>query len=475
MMNQLLKQFFIYGLGSTIGKFLSVFLLPIYTSVLSPEDYGNLDFIITISTIISVFGLLQIETGLQRFYYDYSDKTRSELVQSAFVFTLIATFVIFAIACLFLSPMCDKYLGGLYKTEMVISFFGIIPMNLLTIIFVDFRFENKSLIYSILTVLMVIGNSVLAIISVIVLDAGILGIIASNTVTYAIICAIAFGIWIRNNKCRRVNLSMIKEMLSFGLPQFPARLGSISNTYINRFFIFGMLSTYAIGIYSISLKVASVMQLVLMAFQLAWLPFMYKLLKEPDHKTRIVRIFQAVTIIVSFIVIIIALFSKEIILLLTNKEYIESAKYTSLLAYFYGLYLLKEIVDIGVNVTKKPKYTTYIFAVSSILNIILLYVLTPLWGLYGVVIALLASNIILFYLTALVSEKLYPMNFPIKWSLAVTIIVIVCLFILSILDIQLSIRIIVASLAIVMALFYFRSSLRIISLEIKKNKFDLLH
>ena len=153
MMNQLLKQFFIYGLGSTIGKFLSVFLLPIYTSVLSPEDYGNLDFIITISTIISVFGLLQIETGLQRFYYDYSDKTRSELVQSAFVFTLIATFVIFAIACLFLSPMCDKYLGGLYKTEMVISFFGIIPMNLLTIIFVDFRFENKSLIYSILTVL----------------------------------------------------------------------------------------------------------------------------------------------------------------------------------------------------------------------------------------------------------------------------------------------------------------------------------
>ena len=78
-----------------------------------------------------------------------------------------------------------------------------------------------------------------------------------------------------------------------------------------------------------------------------------------------------------YCVALLSIFSKDIVLLLTNESYIEAAKYAPILAYYYAFYILKETADIGVNVTKKPQYTTYIYFIASILNIVLLYFLTP--------------------------------------------------------------------------------------------------
>ena len=459
-MKQLIKQFFVYGLGSTIGKFISVFLLPIYSRVFSPEDYGNLDFIMTLSTIASVFGLLQIETGLQRFYYDYKEgEEQHKLVSTSLVFTFCVTLFITLILLAFSPLISNTCLGGEYTLELIVSFLIMIPTNVITILFVDFRFKNKAIIYMILNVFMVLAQALFSIVAVIIYDMGIIGIVSANTVVYTVVMIAAFIIWSKDGLYLNTDRKMLMEMLKFGFPQFPARLGSISNSYINRFFMIGMLSTYAIGIYSVSLKFASAMQLVQMAFQLAWLPYMYKILKEENHKETIIKLYKQVFLLISACVIIIALFSREIVMILTNEKYIESAKYAPILAFYFGLYLIKEVVDIGVNVTKKSKYTSYIYLLAALLNIILLYVLTPYFGLYGIVISLLLSNFALMYLTMLVSEKLYPMGFPKIWSLSLNIIVILVIVYTTMIDMSLIIKFITTTCLFGYLLYKFKDQL----------------
>lgn len=432
LVRELIKHFFVYGLGATIGKFLSVLLLPIYASVFTPEDYGCLDLILTLSTIVSVFGMMQLETGLQRFYYEYkNNKNRCILVSTALVATTVITLFFTILSLIFIPLISESFLEGKYQIELIVSFLSMLPLNVLTIIFVDLRYRDKSVVYMILTVTQVLLSAVAAIVAVKVFNFGIMGVIAANTLTQFLIMGVAFIIWSHWGGKMLINVKMLKKMFSFGLPQFPARLGSISNSYINRFFMVSMLTVSAIGIYSVSLKISSAFQLIQMAFQLAWLPFLYKTLTEPDHREKIVRYYKEIIFVVSIFVFIFSLYSEEITLLLTNESYQDASHYVPLLSFYFSLFILKEIVDVGVNVTKKSKYTSYIFGVATVVNIVLLYFLTPRLSIYGVALALLLSNFVLFYLTLIVSERLYPVHFPIKMTVVIHTGLLIVLLVVS--------------------------------------------
>ena len=49
------KESLIYGLGGVISKFLGVFLLPILARILTPFDYGVIDYIATSFAIFTTF------------------------------------------------------------------------------------------------------------------------------------------------------------------------------------------------------------------------------------------------------------------------------------------------------------------------------------------------------------------------------------------------------------------------------------
>ena len=72
----------------------------------------------------------------------------------------------------------------------------------------------------------------------------------------------------------------LKLSLKYALPQFPARVGSATNAYANRFFILGYLDTYHIGLFSMALKIGSIMQLIHQTFMMAWNQYMFETLKR---------------------------------------------------------------------------------------------------------------------------------------------------------------------------------------------------
>lgn len=456
-MNQLIKQFLVYGLGATVGKFLAVLLLPIYASVFSPDDYGNLDLILTIGTILSTFGILQLETGLQRFYYECkSEYEKTCIVYTSLVFVSVLSILTIVVSFIAIPFLSRYYFNGLYIKELFTSILIILPVNITTILFIDFRYKDMTITYVSLNLILVVISALCSIFAVKILNSGIFGVILSSTGTYYLICIITLLIWLYKSKKFRFNKSFLYDMIKFSLPQFPARLGSLSNSYINRFFMVGMLSVHAIGIFAISLRIASAMQLIQMAFTLAWLPYMYKLLSQPNHKEIIASTYLHVNIILSFCVILLSLFSKEILLILTNKSYQEASLYVPILAYYYVLYTLKEVVDIGVKVSKKTKYTSYLFVTSTIVNIILLSVLTPSIKLFGVSISLLLSNVILFYSTLGVSQSLYKIPFSIKGTFILNIVVVLFIALSIWFELTLLFKSIIAIFLSMLVFYYYR-------------------
>ena len=67
-MNITLINTIYYSLGELLPKVISFLLLPLYTRYLSPSDYGIVSYTTTITTFLSVIGMLGLNSHVLRYF-----------------------------------------------------------------------------------------------------------------------------------------------------------------------------------------------------------------------------------------------------------------------------------------------------------------------------------------------------------------------------------------------------------------------
>src|SRR5919201_1422084 len=90
------KHSVIYGFGGLVSRILAVLLLPLYTRYISPSDYGKVETLIALTTVLGILLAMGITSAFFRFYFDSPDPERRLLVvRTSFWFTMgIATLVL---------------------------------------------------------------------------------------------------------------------------------------------------------------------------------------------------------------------------------------------------------------------------------------------------------------------------------------------------------------------------------------------
>jgi|SRR5690554_1188216 len=451
-MKDFLRAFLSFGLATSIQKLLGFIILPIYTLYFTTEEYGIIDMISTVIAVVAIFGLLQLETSLQRYYYEYTGVKRKLLISNIYMW--IAGLSIFIAVLLFsLAPTISITLFETSKYSYLIKIASLqLPLNNVNMLgLVLLRFEKENLKFLKVIIVNVVFSLLFIYLFVIYYQLGLIGVL------YAQLGAIFSStllatIYVRKNFIfRRSKIISIKNF-KYALPQFPARVGSIILGQANRFFMLGYLSLSAIGIYSVSMKLASSIQLVNTAFILAWAPFMNAQFKNINNKIVFANVLPLVAGATFFFVCLITLFSKEMVHLLASEDYFESSKYIGGLALFFSLYIIKETVDIGPKIKEKTKYLSMTFFLSVVVNISTLYFFIQNYQLKGVVFAMIITNLFLIIISWFVSNRLYyiPYNIPlfivllipalflsisvmfVEWNLTMRILISLCCSVLYI-------------------------------------------
>ena len=71
-MKEFIKSFFAFGIAITFEKIIAFLLIPIYTRYFNLTEFGIIDLIFVTIALASIFAELQLETALQRYYYDFT-------------------------------------------------------------------------------------------------------------------------------------------------------------------------------------------------------------------------------------------------------------------------------------------------------------------------------------------------------------------------------------------------------------------
>lgn len=240
----------------------------------------------------------------------------------------------------------------------------------------------------------------------------------------------------------QLHLGELWEMLKFGLGLIPGNLGawvlSLSSRYVIQYF----LGPGAVGLYSLAYKTGSLVDVgITTPFALSWSVVVFPAARDGSILEMIKRTFTYYNAVAGFAVLVLGLFSKEIILLLGGKQYAGAEPVVFLIALGLVANGWPYFVSVGFNLVNKTHYFSMIFCASAALNLGLNFLLVPRWGIYAAAISTLVSYVLSSGVYLLTSRRYLRVEIEITRNTAVLGSVIVLYLISTVVQAHFGIRI----------------------------------
>jgi len=414
---QLGKNTIVYGIGGIFSKGLGIILLPVYTRLFSPTDYGIIEQLTITTTFLSIFLNIGMDATQSLHFFEqqkYGKNFQAKLVTSILQWRLVSGFFIVLLA-VGASPFFPVWMLGTKGNLglFAAAFAGIWFFQIMNQSAEIFRLLYRPLPYLVLT----IGYSIISA-SIIVgltfwLEMGILGYFAG--LCLASLVTAAAGWWLAREYIDGSgwHKDWWPRILRFGLPLVPAALAMYVMNTTDRWFILHFHGKEALGIYSIGVKLSLGLLIFVEPFRKAWWPTAMNLL-QTDGRPLIARVAQLYMGIGSVAVVLLTAFSPLLTKLLAAPIYYDAYPIVGILAWktlFLGAYM---IVSLGIWKQKKTQWVPLLHGAAAIVNILLNYVLVPKYSALGAAIASSLTFLLWILITLVVSQILWPVKFPFR-------------------------------------------------------------
>jgi len=401
-----LKSFLVYGGSAGISRVLPILMLPLYLTSLGSDAYGKVEVVFASFTFLLIFGLLQLETALQRMYFKVEN--RANLFYSLLIVTTVLSICISIIT----SSLSSTISSLLFENEseskaIAIASISMVFANIATICMVFLRYEDKPKEFAIMTVGQVIITALTTYFSIVTLQYGSVGYFYGLLSGWFFVAISSLYI-ITTDMRFSWNSRYIKESFEFSIPQLPARLASFFVQFGNRFVVLYILGTQAVALMSLSLKFAAFFQLLMLAFSMAWNPFLYKNENIDGLEKKVNSLFNALLITLSIMHVITILLAEVIVKVFFENEYYEASQYVGLAIIPVQLLIIKEVVESGVRLANKTKYISYSYFFSVSATAICMYFSTTI---EQVLISTIIGTLILVLCSWYCSEKSYRIRY----------------------------------------------------------------
>lgn len=390
-----------YAIGNILVKGVALFVLPIFSNLMSTYENGLFTSFTSYATIIEAIVLLGLSATIRISKYDedteYGAYTGTVLL---ICFSVALTLLLGVNIILFFKPVFlafDRLMWNLLIIDVAFSAGCIILGGRLTL---DGHYKAYFL-YLVINTFINLGVSLLLCFT----------IFKNNNVhmakIYAILLANIFSfiymyLFIGVNK---FNTSYIKKALSWGSPLIVHTFLISLFAQLATLFIQNMTGFSKVGIYGMAITLLNIPQVLLATFENAWNPWFFDAMNKKDYK--LIKRFNSIcylvfaSLIAEFILIVPDFFH-----ILINKNYWDAIYCLiplSIDVYISFLYYTPLNTQYYYKNTKNVMFASIL---SSIVEVILLYVLISKYSLFGAPYALLISRIVLLLIHSYFARKL---------------------------------------------------------------------
>lgn len=406
----LAKDLLLFALSTFIPKAITFFLVPLYTNCLSTAEYGIVDMVVTTISILVPILTLGASDAVLRFTID--NKENRNALAFANQMTLCAAAVVIG------AVFFNKVFGFLQITNalsilFVLQFF----LTALYGIGISYlRATEKVILLAATSIINTITLVTCNIVFLVKLKLGINGYLLSNVLALAVVNVI-IGLAIRYPKivwhCH-VEVQEKKAMITYSAPLIASNLAWWVNSASDRYFISYLLGLEQNGIYSISYKIPTVLQLLQSVFSQAWLLSVYREYQKKDGCEYIAKIYDLYNSAMCLACAGLILLDIPLARFLYAKEFFEAWKYVPALLISVVFIASAGFFETIITLFKKSNVVAATTIAGAVVNLLLNFLLITSLGTMGAAIATAVSYAVMFAFRMVYVKRVYPIS--IRWT-----------------------------------------------------------
>lgn len=404
---QFAKNTLILSIGTLSSKIFTFFLLPLYTAVLTTEDYGNIDILqSTIQLAIPII-TLQLSAAVFRFLIERKTvEDKSKVISVAVIIVGLNIFVSICIFCIVYAVHPFSYFF-LFVLSFASSTLYTITQNIIR----GFGHNGLYSLCGFVSVFSSLLTNVILILGFGLKGASILVALIVSNILATLIMITKEQLW-KYVKISSFNRKTLSELLKYSLPLIPNEISWWIANASDRFLILAFLGSSFNGIYAAANKISGIFVTIFNVFNLAWQESVSRSINDIDRNifvnTMINRCYKFFVCLCLGIICSISVFFNFLFGVNYSTAYPHvyiltiAIFFNSMCALYGGIF----------TAFKKSKIIGATTAVGATANIIINFSLINFWGLYAASISTLVSYLIVYGIRIWKAGKLIQFKWP---------------------------------------------------------------
>ncbi len=434
LLKKLASQTAVYGLSSVLGRTLNYLLVPLYTSVFAPGEYGIVTELYAYVAFLNIFYIYGLETA----YFRFASKSNGQnAFNIAFTSILISSFFfsggIFLcsgeIAAILNYPQQGNFIRWL-ALILAIDAIVAIPFAKLrqdgkAFVFATFKLSNISLNIGLNLFFLVFCPWFLAdksehfLVSIYNAELGVGYVFLSNLIANAVYLIFFIPTWVKTRLT--IHLKEWKSMMQYAWPILIIGFAGVTNEMLSRAllkyrlpedFYQGYDNLEILGIFGACYKLSIFMTLAVQAFRYAFEPFFFARASDKDSLELFSKIMTWFVIFTSFSWLAVTVSLPYIgPIFLRQTSYLQALDAVPFLlgggmflGIFYNLSLWYKLTD-------KTRYGAVITTIGAIITFFLNWTLIPVFGYMGSAFATFSSYLTMVVISFFWGRKHYPVPY----------------------------------------------------------------
>ena len=445
--SKLVKNTAIFAIGSFSTKILNFLIVPLYTYVLTTEEYGRIDlFTTTISFVLPVI-TLSIQEAMIRYILG------KELDEKTVVSNCWAVYVVGSLISICLYPMYKLY----FKTSaLALVFTSSLLLQSFNTMFEHYlRCIGKNVAYTVKGILGTIVTLSLNVVFLLGFRWGMMGYLYASVISQivGVIYLLTIGKLWRRLTVRYVKRDILKKMISFSIPLIPNSLMwwimSAGDKYIINYF----LGDSANGLYSLALKIPTIITLFYSIFFQAWQMSAIEENNSESRKRFYENVFKLTNALLAGLIVCIIAGVKPLYVLVMSDRFSPAWIYVPVLCVSTAFNCQASFFGVVYTTSEKTSKAFITTALGAAINLCFNFLLIRPLGLQGVAIGTCLGYVVVCLIRANDTKKEIYMDFDLVRTV-LTILVMIMQCVVTIIGGNVAIAIAGGAAAIAIILLY---------------------
>jgi len=472
---QQVKNSLIYLVPSAVSGLLPIITLPIFTRILTKEDYGALALTNLYAIFMAGIANFGLTMGYERNFFESKNlKATAGLLYSTLTFVVSFSLLFGVMTYFFKGPIAKAIVGSVdYADLLFCSFCSYSVINIKNYYLLYFKNSEDARSFTWYSIDEVFLGVVCSLWFVVGLKTGVMGLVLGQLIASS---AILVTLYVRLLKILPIsfNWHLFKDSLKISLPVTPKFFLGVVGNQFDKYLLRVLNSLGGVGIYSLGQKIGSLVFVYMTAIQNVFNPQVYKrMFNAHEDSARSIGKYLTPFAYLSVIAgLFIALFSEEAVWLLMPKAYYGAVQIITVMAMYYGFMFFGKINGTQLIFMKKTMIASILSIFSLGLNVMMVLIFAKRFGAIGAAWGMFLASLVSGSVFFVVAQHYYR----IKWEYKKIGAMFISFFIFSVLTILLRewrvdyLTCLAWKFSFALGFIYFGVKIKIIS----KENFDLV-